>query len=94
MDAVWLFVWVSTTILHLAAALHGSSLIVARSFKLPRHQLAVAPLAAGVLTVAFFSRDQPQTILWHEYSATMMVAMTLVIPALVAAIAAARRRLT
>jgi hypothetical protein len=94
MDAVWLFVWVSTTILHLAAVLHGSSLIFARSFKLPRHQLAVAPLAVAVLTVAFFSRDQPQTILWHEYSAGVMVSLSMILPALLAAIAAARRRLT
>jgi spore germination protein KB len=89
-EAVWLFMWVGSTVVLSGALLYGSSLAVAQAFRMPRHTMAVPALAVVVLTVAFFSRNQSETVAWHAQAAPLLFAVTLALPALLALIAALR----
>lgn len=91
LDGLWLFMWVWSTIVLSGALLYGSSLSISRAFGLPRHQLAVPPLATVVLTVAFFPRNQAQTVLIHEAYALPAFILSGGLPLLLTVIAAFRK---
>ncbi|HYG56570.1 MAG TPA: GerAB/ArcD/ProY family transporter [Symbiobacteriaceae bacterium] len=92
MEGLWLFVWVSSTAALIGALLHAGARALSQAFGMRRHTVAVLPLAAVVLTIAFFSDNQADTIMVHQAAAPAVTAVALVLPAAVAAVAAWRHR--
>lgn len=92
LEGIWVFMWVMSTTVLSGALLYGGASAVARSFSMPRHTTAVLPLATVVLTVAFFPRNQADTITLHERAGPWLFALALALPAVLAVAAALRRR--
>lgn len=93
-EGIWLSIWVATTILFIGALLHSSSRAFCRAFRIPRFQTALPLMTVIVLTLAYFPRNQAQTVMLNEAIAVPLASIALVAPAMFAAIAAVRRRLS
>jgi hypothetical protein len=87
LEGLWLFMWVWSTIVLSGVLLYGASAAIARAFAMPRHTFPIVPLATVAMTVAFFSRNQADTITLHERGAWLVFAVTALLPALLAPIA-------
>lgn len=92
LEGLWLFLWVSGTIALLGAQLYAASFVFSQAFKLPRHRIAAPTFAVLALTLAFFTPDQAQTIVWHKALAPLFTAGFLIIPAVLALLALVRQR--
>jgi hypothetical protein len=92
-EGLWLFIWVMSTIAFMSALLHASALCMARAYKLRTFRTSLLPMAAVVLSLAYFPVDQAQTILLNEAMALPVGTVTLALPALCAAVAALRGKL-
>lgn len=92
LEGLWLFVWVSVTVILSAALLYASAAALQQAFRLQTHRAAVLPLAAVTLTLAFFPENQADTVRLHEGAAGLLAALTLGLPALLAVIALLRGR--
>jgi len=92
-EGLWLFIWVMGTIAYMAALLHVSALALTRAFGIKKLHIALLPMASAVLSLAYFPVDQAQTILLNETMALPITAITLGLPVICAAVAAARGRL-
>jgi hypothetical protein len=92
LEGFWLFAWVETTILLLGAMLMGAATAFAKAFRMDRHRTAVLPLAALMLTFAFFPHDQAETIEALHSSAFIAFVIMIPVPAVVAGIAYLRLR--
>lgn len=84
MDGVWVCIWVFGTACHLAVLVHVAAQAWAQAFRLSSHTLAVLPLTAVVLTLAFFPPDQGRTLVWHAAEGLAVVAVTFALPLLLA----------
>lgn len=92
LEGIWLFTWVGSTIAMSGALLHASALAMAGGFGIRRHTDCVLPLATVVLTVAFFSHSQAETVNLHEGASLLLFAVLLLLPAAVSAVAMLRQR--
>lgn len=93
-EGIWLFVWVTCTIAFMGALLHGSGRIFCRAFGIPRFQITLPLLTVIVLTLAYFPRNQAQAVMLSEVIAVPLMLFALVAPAIFAAIAGLRGRLS
>jgi spore germination protein KB len=92
MDGIWLFMWVWSTTILSGALLYAAAVTFIRAFGMPRHVLAILPMATVTLSIAFFSRNQADTIILHERAAWPISLVTLAMPLLISLAALWRRR--
>lgn len=92
LEAIWVFVWVTATIILLGSLLYTASRLYAQAFRLPRRQTAILPLATALLVFAYFPRDHAQTIQWHLNLTPPFFYLVFLYPAVLGLVALIRRR--
>ena len=92
LEGIWLFLWVMTTIVFSGALLHAASVAVCRAFELRKHTPAVLPLATVTMTLAFFPRNQVETVALHHAAAPLISSITMVVPFAASVVALIRWR--
>ncbi|HLN60730.1 MAG TPA: GerAB/ArcD/ProY family transporter [Symbiobacteriaceae bacterium] len=92
-EGMWVVMWVFATSCHLATLLHAAAAAYAGAFGMLTHRPAVLPLVTMSAVVAFFPRDQGQSIAWSEQAFPFYVAIGLGLPVALALLAAVRRRI-
>lgn len=92
LEGVWLFLWVMTTVVFSGALLHAAAIAICRAFELRTHTPAVLPLATVTMTLAFFPRNQVETVYLHNTAAPFVSLITMVVPLAAALVALLRWR--
>lgn len=93
-EGIWVVIWVFATAGHLAALLHAAAAAYAEAFSMPTHQTAVLPLVAMAMVVAFFPRDQGQSVAWSQEAFPLYLVIGLGLPVALALLAVIRRRIS
>jgi len=91
-EGLWVLIWVWATVCHVGVVLHVAAAAIADAFEMDTHRIAVPPLTAMVLTLAYFPVDQAQAVDWHTAAAPFGLLAGFAVPLLLSLIAMWQRR--